>query len=133
MSAILAGQALPAGGLTTAPLLGGLGFFFFALDVGLEAHFVLDQFQQGDIGGAEVAGLIDQRTAVATAGGQLPDAPGDEVHKDIGIPHLGQGLFYKFAVHEPLRLLPLERNATTKQYKNRGFLRGNFASVTLLG
>jgi len=113
----------PAGGprraLASAALFGGGLDLFLAFRGGDKGHFALDDFQQRDVGRAKIIRLINQRTAVAAAGSQLPDPARNEVYQDIGIAHLGQSLLYVFAIQEHARLRLGMPKAITNIKKNQ--------------
>jgi hypothetical protein len=64
-----------------------------------EAHLVFDDFDQREVGGAEVAGVGHERAAqLAGAGIELADAPGNQIDQNVGVANFLQCLFYKFSV-----------------------------------
>ena len=62
------------------------GQFFRVRGERFPAHFVLHEFEQGDVGGAHVPRGFNQRPAAGAAGGvELPDAPRDQVNQNVGV------------------------------------------------
>jgi len=98
----------------SAPFFGNGLDFLLGLGGGVVVHFALDEFKEGDIGGAEGARLVDERAAVAATGGQLAHAARHQIDQDIWVADLCQGLFEVFAVNEPLKVRGAMANATIK-------------------
>jgi len=66
----------------------------------LEAHFILDDFEQRDVGDSETAGVGQQRPALGAASGiELADPPGNHVHEDAGVLDFCQCLFDEISIH----------------------------------
>ena len=64
-----------------------------------KTDLVLDDFEQGDVGCAEVARLGDQWPAHgARTGVELPDSAGYQVHQNVGISNFLQGFLSEFSV-----------------------------------
>ena len=66
----------------------------------IPAHFVLDDFFEGNVGQPK-AGVLNQRPAASTRSGvELADPPGNQVDQDVRIEDLCQCLFTQFAIQE---------------------------------
>ncbi len=64
-----------------------------------EPDFVLDDFEQGNIGGTEVARVRHERAAErARTGIELSHPSGDQIDQNVGIANFLQSLFCKFSV-----------------------------------
>ena len=64
-----------------------------------EADFLLDDFQEGDVRGAEIADIRYERPAQRTAArSQLADAPGNQVDQNVGIANFLHCFFRQFSV-----------------------------------
>src|ERR1041384_823520 len=96
--------ALLAGGIkwqnsTLAPALGFLGRENVFLRH-VEAHFVVNDFEQRDVRQSEIGRFTDERTAHGTAASVgVPNPPGNKVYQDVGVSDFCEGLFCEFRVH----------------------------------
>jgi hypothetical protein len=64
-----------------------------------KAHFIFDDLEEGDVGGAEISDLGNQRPAQASRPGvKLADTAGNQVDQNVGIANLLQCFFRKFSV-----------------------------------
>ena len=71
-----------------------------------EAHFVFDDFDQGDVGGTEVAHVSHEGTTYSPATGvELAHAPGYQINQNVGVANLLQCLFRQFSVQCVFQIL----------------------------
>ena len=123
-------------GLATQPGLNPATFLGQQPDDLLEfrfhpAHFVFDDFAEGDVGRAEIAHVGDEGTAHRPAIGiDLPYATGHDIDEHGGVAHFFKGQFYKVCIHVFLGTDCGRFNAGGKRVANMTWL---LLTITIVG